>query len=309
MVSFHRLQNGADAVRRNSPIVLLILGCALLVGAAADQFRVRAQAHYAATQRYEDVYYLPPPSYLVSFSLGYREVLADLVWMKALIYFGEEIVHRGDAGNLYRYTDAMLTLDERFKKVYHWVAITAIYRPGEVGPSDVYKAIDYLKRGFKLFPDDGELAWDLGATYSFELPPLLKSAEERRQARAEGIGYLELASLRGAGPAWLGLQAASQLDRLGKTEQALRHLEQVYATTTDENTRTQIEAKITRMRSAAYAEAFKRANQELAEARLKHFPYMDDTLYLMVGPRPPFDGTALRVSNFDPLRTHHAQAD
>lgn len=295
-------------MRHRALSILLVLCFAGPLVLAIDHIRGQAQGHYSATQRYEDVYYLPPPDYLKAFSLGYREALADAIWMKALVYFGEELVHRGDVTNVYHYTDAMLALDPRFKKVYHWVAVTSIYRPGRVGKEDVYKAIAYLKQGARLFPDDGELAWDLGATYSFELPPLLATKAEGDQARRDGLEYLELAALRGAGPAWLGLQAATQLGHLGKTEQALRHLEEVYATTTDLALREQIEIRISRLRSAAYAEAFRHSNEELSAARAKHYPYLDDTLYLLVGPRPPFDGDSLLLRDFDPTTSLNADA-
>jgi hypothetical protein len=285
------------------------LCAAALLAVAANHVRMQAQGHFAATQRYEDVYFLPPPEYLQVFALGYREALADLIWMKALVYFGEEIVHRGDVSHLYHYTDAMLALDPRFKKVYHWVAITSIYRPGEVRLADVYKGVEYLRRGVALFPDDGDLAWDLGATYSFEIPPLLPVGDERDRAQEEGSAYLRLAALRGAGPPWLALQASAQLERLGKTEQAIRHLQEVYATATDEATRKRIEARLAQLRSAAYAEAFRHATEELSAARKRDFPYLGDTLYLLVGARPPLDGTALRLRNFDPIPTRTGGAD
>jgi hypothetical protein len=277
-----------------------LLAALVVACLGADHFRSAAQSHYLSTQRYEDVYYLPPPKQLVTVSLGYRETLADLIWMKALIYFGEELMHRGGVAHLYGYTDAMLTLDPRFKKVYHWVASASIYRTGDVTVSDVRKAIRYLERGARLFPDDGELAWDLGATYSFELAPMLKDPQERAEAKRRGLESLELAALRGAGPPWLVLQTAGQLDNLGKTEQAIRHLEDVYATVSDDNVKQRVVEQIARLRSSAYAEALKRTTQELERARVAAFPYMDATLFVLMGHRPPFDGTALLLRGFDP---------
>ncbi len=283
--------------------VLLLLACVVPLALAADHFRMRSQDHFLATQTYYDLYYLPPPEYLSACSLGYREALADLVWMKALVYFGQEIVHHGNVSNIYQYTDAMLTLDPYFKKVYRWVASVSLYRTGEVTSKDAYKAIGYLKRGMRLFPDDGDLAWDLGATYSYELAPMLKEQAAREGARREGLTYLELAALRGAGPAWLGLQTAGQLDKLGKTEQAIRHLQDIYATVQDPALKQEIEVRITRLRSASYVEAMRRADAELEASRKKAFPYLDASLFLLVGGRPAFDGTALMARDFDPIAT------
>jgi hypothetical protein len=279
--------------------------CGLLVGLliallAGDHFRVSAQHRYAATQTYEDFYYLPPQDYLVLGALGHRAALADLIWMKTLIYYGEELIHRGNVKHLYRYADAMLALDPDFKKVYHWVASSAIYRTGTVTIADAQAAIRYLERGTKRFSDDGELAWDLGANYTYELAPMLESAPEREAARRKGLDYLEAAVLRNAGPPWLVLQTAGQLRALGRNEQAIRHLEDVYAVTSDADVKRQIEAQLIRLRSATYAEAFRRSSEQLEAARLRDFPYLDTTLYMLVGARPPFGGEAWLLRGFDP---------
>lgn len=272
-------------------VVLALLG---------DYHRARALRYYVDTQSYQDVYYLPPKDSLVLGSLGYRHALADLIWMKTLIYYGEELANRGDVKNLYRYGDAMIALDPDFKRVYRWVASSAIYRTGNVSADDARAAIRYLEAANRRFPDDGELAWDLGANYAFELAPMLEGDQEREAARRKGLEFLEAASLRGAGPPWLVLQTANQLQGLGRVEQAIRHLEDVYATTMDPHVKAQIEKRLTAMRSAAYAEALRRTNEELEHARQRDFPYLDTSLYLQVGPRPPFGGDAWLLRGFDP---------
>jgi tetratricopeptide (TPR) repeat protein len=283
--------------------VLIVLALAV----AADRVRQAAQQRFSATQTYEDIYYLPPPHQLVVASLGYRAALADAIWMKALVYFGDELAHRGDVSNLFRYTDAMLTLDETFRRVYRWVASAAIYRTGDVTREDIQRAIGYLERGTRLFPDDGELAWDLGATYAYELVPMLPIGPLREEARRKSLDYLEVAALRGAGPAWLGLQTAAQLDSLGRKEQALRHLQDLYATATDPAIKRTLEDRLAALQTAAYAEAMRAAAQEFEANRTRDFPYMSATLYLLVGTKPPFDGDELVLRGFDPVATRPSE--
>jgi tetratricopeptide (TPR) repeat protein len=291
-----------DRVPRVS-VAFLGIGVVLVaaLGAAADLFRSRAQDHYARAQTYEDVYYLPAPDELLLASLGHRAALADLIWMKALVYFGDELANRGNVKNLFRYTDAMLALDETFTRVYRWVASAAIYRTGEVTIEDVKAAIRYLERGTRLFPDDPELAWDLGATYAYELVPMLPIGPAREEARRKSLDYLEMAALHGAGPAWLGLTTAGALDKLGRKEQAVRHLEDLYAVATDPAIKDALARKLTAMRTSAYVDAMRAANEELEAARRRDFPYLNPSLYMLVGKRPPVDGDGLRMRNFDPL--------
>jgi hypothetical protein len=282
-------------------IPLLGLFGVLALAVAADRLRTLGQQRYAHAQTYEDIYYLPAPDQLVLASLGHRAALADLIWLKVLIYFGEEL-HRGrDVSNLFRYTDAMLTLDPRFRRVYRWVASAAIYRTGNVTIEDVYAAIRYLERGTRMFPDDPELAWDLGATYAYELVPMLPIGAPREEARRKSLEYLELAALHGAGPPWLGLQTARQLDALGRKEQAVRHLQDLYAITSDPTIKEQLAYRLAALQTSAYVDAMRAANEELEANRARDFPYLNPSLYLLVGQRPPFDGDALRLRGFDPL--------
>lgn len=266
--------------------------------AALRVTRVRSMDHFLASQRYEDIYYLPPTEWLVTMSLGYREALADLIWLRALVYFGDEIVHRGDVEHVFNYGDAIATLDPDFKRVYAWVGMAGLYRPTEIPVDEMRRAADFLERGVRRFPDDGELAWDLGATLSFEIAPHVEDPEERRELKRRGAEYMMTAARLGAGPAWLALTNASELERLGQTEQAARHLEEMYASVSDPDLRARIAGALEELRSAAYAEAFRRANAEAEEQRQRDFPYLDPTLHLLVGPRPPVDETALLENRF-----------
>ncbi len=287
------------AVRRLASVGGLALALVVAVGAVRVTRR-NGQAHFLATQRYEDIYYLPPPAWLQVFSLGHREALADLIWLRSLIYFGDELLHGGQVSNLYNYADAMLALDPHFKRVYSWVASCALYRSGSVTAKDARKAIHYLEQAAQLYPDDGEVAWNLGADYLYELVPMLKDPAQITEARQRGVEHLKVAALRGAGPPWLGLSTAAELDRLGQHEQEISHLQEVYAQVSDPAMKAGIEARLALLRSSAYAEALRRTDEELERARKRDFPYLDPDLYLLVGPRPPFDGTALLLRDFDP---------
>jgi hypothetical protein len=275
-------------------------GAMMLAGGVVFATREAGQARFLAAEKYEDVYYLPPPAWLSAISLGHKEALADLLWLRSLVYFADELDHKGEVKHLYDYTDAMLRLDPQFRKVYLWVSSCALYRTGTITDRDARNAIAYLERAVRLFPDDGELAWTLGATYLYELVPLLSNEADQLEAKRQGLEHLKVAAMRGAGPRWLALTTAAELGKLGQTEQEITHLEQVYGQVSDPTVKTQIEMRLARLRSSAYAEALRRTFSELEAARARDFPYLDRELYLLVGKRPPFDGTALLLRDFDP---------
>lgn len=273
------------------PRLIAALGLVAVVAlaAASDRLRARSHASYASAQRYEEIYYLPPPGSLRYFSLGWDEPLADLIWLRSLVYFGDELTHDGRVRYVFDYTEAMLELDPRFLAVYRWVGMAALYRPGAVPTDEIERAIEIMERGARIFPEDGELAWDVGATLVFELAPLLDDPRAKDRARERGLPYLTTAVRRGAAPEWAALTNASLLSQLGRTEQAARHLEEMYLSVQDERTRERIGERIRALRERGEADAFVAAMTELERDRRSQLPYLPPSLYLLVGPRPPVD--------------------
>ena len=238
---------------------------------------------YLATRSYEDIYYLPPPQWLDVMSLGHRRALADLIWLRALIYFGEEFEHQGAVRHVFSYGEAMLALDPDFRRVYRWVGGAAVYTPLGSTNAVVERAIDVLRRGIERFPEDGQLAWDAGATIMYELLPNLPEDDPRQERlRMEGNAHMMAAARLGAGPDWLVITNATALRKLGEKERELRHLEEMYAIVRDPKVRSEIEIRLSQLRDEAYAEAFRSANEEFEERRLEEFPYMPASLYFFV---------------------------
>ena len=173
--------------------------------------------HYLETQTYEDIYYLPPPEWLQVMSLGHRRALADLIWLRALIYFGDEFESGGAVKHVFNYGDSMLALDPDFRRVYRWVGVAAVYTPTGSPLEFIERSIDVLRRGAERFPNDGQLAWDVAATITYELLPRLpKDDPSRERLEAEGSDYMVAAARLGAGPDWLVLTNATSLRKLGE---------------------------------------------------------------------------------------------
>ncbi|MGB8328882.1 MAG: hypothetical protein WCE62_02050 [Polyangiales bacterium] len=268
-------------MRARAPLLAIVLIIGVI--AAAALLRRQAMGHYLATQTYEDIYYLPPPEWLQVMSLGHRRALADLIWLRALIYFGDEFEHRGAVKHVFEYGESMLALDPDFRRVYRWVGVAGVYTPTGSPPELIERAIDVLRRGVERYPNDGELAWDAGATIMYELlPNLPKDDPNRERLEADGNEYMMTAARLGAGPAWLVLTNASSLRKLGQRDRELRHLEEVYALVRDPKVKSEIEVRLSQLRDQAYAEAFRRANEEFEQRRLEEFPYLPSALYFFV---------------------------
>ena len=279
---------------------MLCLSTALLL-VLAHVTRTHAFRHHMQTQQYEDRYYLPPPDWLVVSSLGHREALASLVWVAMLENFGEELQFRGGAKYFFHYGDAIIALDPAFKRAYEWVGTVSLYRLGKPSLEDARRAGHYLERAAELFPNDGELMWLLGAHYSYEMPPLLRDKDEKAKIKRKGLEYVQAAALLGAGPPWLGLTAAQNLESLGQKDRAIRYLSEIYMTVEDPDSKAQIAQRLMSLKNASFIEAMNRAETEMRTGKQAHFPYLNDALYLLVGPRPPFDEADALLHYFDPL--------
>ena len=257
----------------------------MILGVVAGTWSLRGRAmdHYLAMQTYEDIYYLPPPEWLQVMSLGHRQALADLIWLRALIYFGDEFANKGAVKHVFNYGESMLALDPDFRRVYRWVGVAGVYTPTGSSPEVIERAIDVLRRGVERFPDDGDLAWDAGATIIYELVPNLpKDDPNREPLKAEGTEHMMAAARLGAGPAWLVITNASALRKLGERDRELHHLEEMYAVIRDPEVKAQIEVRLSQLRDQAYSEAFRSVNEEFELRRLEDFPYMPSTLYFFV---------------------------
>ncbi len=294
-----------DPKRVLGGILVLALLCV-----ATRAVRVRAMEHYGDTQKYEDMYYLPSAEWLGVMSLGHKKALADLVWMKALVYFGDEFAQGGSVNHVFRYGEVIVSLDPDFARAYQWVGVAGIYTPDGATVEETRRAIDFLERATRRFPDNGDIAWDAGATIAYELVPMLDDPDEKAALRQRATEHMMVAARQGAGPAWLAMVNANQLRDAGRLEQAARHLEEMYGTVDNEDVRARMRSEIASLRSRAHAEAFTHANQEFERAHQESYPYLPPSLFLLVG--EPIDLNALPARGFvaeEAMQDHDSAAD
>lgn len=268
---------------RVTPILVVL---ALVTLSAFTHFtRMRAMNGFVQEQRYEDLYYLPPPAWLGVMSLGHREAFADVVWMKGLVYVGDEFREEGGMQNVFRYADAMITLDPEFRRAYEWTGVAGLYRPTDSTREEIETTIEFLRLGVERFPNDGELKWDLGTTLMYELTRHV-DGEEKEAVRREATQHMVAAARLGAGPPYLALSNATQLLRQGEIDTAIRHLEEMYPLIDNEETQAAILGELQRLRGAAQAEAVQAARESFANEWMGAYPWIPSAFYLHLGPRP-----------------------
>ncbi|HSD11339.1 MAG TPA: hypothetical protein VLF14_10155 [Candidatus Binatia bacterium] len=121
--------------------------------------------------------YLPKAEYLRLMSLGYDNVLADVLWFRTINYFGKH--YRSDRTYpwLAHMCDLVTDLDPRAEHVYRFAGMIL---PWEVGQADA--GIRILQKGLRTFPDSWLLHYWIGFNYYFFEDDLENAARYLRRA-------------------------------------------------------------------------------------------------------------------------------
>jgi hypothetical protein len=106
--------------------------------------------------------YLPQAQYLRPMSLGWQNVLADVLWFDTISYFGEHFRSDRTYPWLERMCDLITDLDPRAEHVYRFAGFIL---PWEADHTDA--GIRLLEKGIRQFPHSWELHYYAGFDYYF----------------------------------------------------------------------------------------------------------------------------------------------
>jgi hypothetical protein len=150
--------------------VVVLMAAASWSSAVLDHHR-RAESDPA------ELVYLPPARFLRVVSLGYEQALADVLWFRAISYFGRH--YRGN--RIYPWLasmcDVVTDLDPRADHVYHFCGVIL---PWEADRID--DGIALLEKGARNMPGSWQLHYMLGFSYYFFRDDLDSASRTLRQA-------------------------------------------------------------------------------------------------------------------------------
>ncbi|RMG98431.1 MAG: hypothetical protein D6705_05930 [Deltaproteobacteria bacterium] len=279
-----------------------LLALAVLVGlaGAVHGLHERARTMRAAFPEDEDLLYLPPPEHLAWMSLGYREALADLIWVRALVFAGthltdDEIVWTD------RYTEAITYLAPRFHRPYLWGGISAIYVGGKaVDRSMVERAIRIYRMGLAQFPESHELLYRLGMLLLHQVPITPGyTPEEIAEAKAEGARLIRKAAAFGADPL-VRQYAASLIDDYAGRQLAIQFLRSQILEAEDEHLREMLRAKLAEIGGSEALDEVERLRRAFVAERDRAMPYVPEALWAIIRPdEGPFGPEATVATSSD----------
>lgn len=266
-------------------IALLVACAALVIGVRSSRAHLAATA--AATQTYEDVYYLPrDPRVLRLMSLGFRETVADLLWMRALLYYADQLEDVGQAAYAMNYAESIVELDPDFAEVYHWAGLIPFYLRRASSLAMREQGAQLIVHGSDRMPSNPRLAWDAAATVQYELLASMPDDAPNRGEWERTAARLMMRAIRlGSAPDWLSISSASVLQRLGETERAIRFLEEMIATTRDPDTAASLASELSTLRHSADTIALQSLIREQQALHQADFPYVSEATYMLLGRR------------------------
>jgi len=214
------------------PVVLAVL----LALAGLQAFLQQGFEERFPSSRIENLLYLPKGQHLKLVSLGFRNILADALWMKAISYFGGHNLTDREYPWLYHILDQVTTLDPPFRQPYVFGGIVLSVESGSPARSTAL-----LRKGMTYYPGEWLFPFYAGfnSFYYFRDP-------ERAAA------YLQVAATLPGHPEYLPRLASSLLTRAGRAEAAIQLLETVAETTEDRGTRNGIYRKIREIKAGKY---------------------------------------------------------
>jgi tetratricopeptide (TPR) repeat protein len=238
---------------------------------------------------------LVPPVEVMRFA-PYRELVADLLWCRLLVYYGSNWLGDGDLSQVEDFLDDIVVLAPRFKAVYEWASFAVTYRNGTANQEEFHSSIRYLEKAMREFPDDYKYFWLAGTRYYLDLWSPDEST--KRRYRERGAELIEQAMTKLDAPQDLVMTAANMRGRLGQHQRALDNLRQMILSTSDEAARAEMLKRV-RIEDPGLADELEKAARALQQGWLDNLPSVPLDFYILLGKQPS------PVIDFRKLATPH----
>ncbi len=265
------------------------LAIAALGIASARVVRTAAYAQTRSKSAVAEAPFAPSAGAAPFISIGFREALADLLYVRLIGYFNSETSLADGVADL---AEGVAALDPRFKRVYELGANAMTLAKLDVTRQTFLRAVALLERGMSEFPDSCCLPYLAGQIYTQDLKS--DDATQQREWNERGVLLIESAIRKPGAPASAAAWAAVMRTKLGQHERAVANLREMLLVTNDAKARDRLIAALADLEkkdaasvaSEIYAERKKFERQWRAER-----PSVSATFYVLIGKRivPGFD--------------------
>jgi hypothetical protein len=271
----------------------LLFATALLFAGLLSLQSVATNSHKHVFSE-DDKYYLPAAGWLRVFSLGYTELLADFIWIKSLVYFGHTRIKPREfigKSHVVSYLNSAATLDPKFRNIYVNGSRLTLYQEGDATLKSTQAAISLLDLGFKEFPTDGAIAFELGMYHFYDLPRLISEDPNDPKVRHHkklGLKYIRKCSLMAGAPPYAANFVATLLQDANVGDLLIEHLQTLLAKETDEKIRFQLIAKLKQEMGKAATRDIE-MTERIVKQWKNDFYYVPYDFFLLIKDRVPIE--------------------
>lgn len=153
-------------------------------------------------------YFINPSPYLEHFTFGYKELVADMLWLRTIQdvdHCERDLKEKEVCANswVYRMVDKVTDLSPKFRIIYATVPLLL-----SIAINDLDGAILLLEKGLKYYPNDWKILYRGGYLYLFEKGDKVTAANYFLRAQKNGA------------PDWLATYATRLYTEAGRVELA-----------------------------------------------------------------------------------------
>lgn len=218
-------------------VMLLLIGCVI--------YSLQLSLDIAKGDDYkgEEFLYLPKAEYIKTASLGYDQVVADVLWLKAIQHIGEKNISSQGYEWIYKAIDTVTSLDPKFIPPYVVGSLTLTIVGNKVSLSN-----KILEKAVTNNPDSWQFPYFLGFNYMFYMKDYKQAAK-----------YMGIAATKPGRPDYLPLLASRLYVQAEDPAYALEFLSRVYDNTKDEKLREGILARMNLLKAQLEINVMQRA--------------------------------------------------
>lgn len=166
----------------------------------------------------EEMIYFPSGTFVKEIAVGFDVLVADLVWLRAIQYFGEHHMTDLKFEHLYHILDILTTLDEKFIHAYTFGGLLLEHSARESDNADIL-----LHKGEVHNPLSWEIPFIRGFIYYVF-----------RDAKEQAISYFMRAAAKPDAPDMCKRFAGFTYQKLGDAFMAYKLWEDIYSTSRNE---------------------------------------------------------------------------
>lgn len=140
--------------RRIAEVIIAVCAVFLLVNVS------RGVESLSRKKRELEVMYMPSGRFIEQVSLGYRNLVADILWFRTIQYYGSYRMGKSDLALFEHLVEVITDLDPQFSFAYLFGALIIAEDLGYFK-----EGIKFLEKGINNNPDDWWLVFEMGFLY------------------------------------------------------------------------------------------------------------------------------------------------